>query len=39
MKLNCCKPEAAAVVEAVAVVVVVVSTPEVTNYQNYNECY
>jgi hypothetical protein len=38
MKLHCCKPEAAAV-EAVAVVVVVVSTAELTNYQNYNKCY
>jgi hypothetical protein len=37
MKLHCCKPEAAEVVEAVAVVVV--STAELTNHQNYNECY
>jgi hypothetical protein len=37
MKLHCCKPEAEAV-EAVALVVVM-STAELTNYQNYNECY
>jgi len=36
MNLHCCKPEAAAAIEEVAVVV---STAEFTNYQNCNEYY
>jgi len=37
MNLHCCKPKAAAATEEVAVVVV--TTAEFTNYQNYNEYY